>query len=143
MAVILSCSHYDEIQKNGKESQSHSSESHNQGMDCMSCHHEQGNEAYDRWWYVAGTVFLSDGTPAPSSGAIELWTKPGRSGEKIYTLQIDAKGNFYTQKIIDFKGGVYPVLVANSGTITAMSTSTLNLACNSCHGISTERLTVN
>jgi hypothetical protein len=132
--VVQSCSHYDEIQQNGMESTA-DGDSHNAGRNCMSCHHEAGNEAYGLWWYIAGTAFKDDHHVANSGGTVELWTQPNRNGEHLYTLKIDRSGNFYTQKIINFKRGFYPVLISPNGDIKAMTTQITEGACNSCHGI--------
>jgi hypothetical protein len=132
--TFQSCSHYDEIQKNALES-SVNGDSHNSGQNCMSCHHEKGNEAASKWWYIAGTAFDANLNRAGSGGMVELWTEPNRTGVKIYTLPIDRSGNFYTQKIINFQGGFYPVVIGNTGNINAMTTQTTEGACNSCHGV--------
>jgi hypothetical protein len=133
--VISSCSHYDEIQKNPKESKANDDESHNTGNDCMSCHNKSGSEAASEgYWNVAGTVFFNN-NPL-NNATIELWSEPNGGGYKIYTLTSDKKGNFYTNKIIDFKGGCYPV--AKKGNITKYMNSKFlgKISCNNsgCHG---------
>jgi cytochrome c553 len=137
---IASCSHYDEIMKSGKES-TYSSKSHNAGQNCMTCHNSGSDlsEAVREggWWNVAGTVYGGNGKD------IELWTGPNRTGELIHTLQIDRSGNFYSAKIIQFKTGVYPVLVKKDESTKEMSTSTLIGACNSCHGKTTDAIKTN
>jgi len=141
--AIQGCSHYDDIMKNGKESAADGS-SHNAGRNCMECHHDASNEASEenRWWYFAGTVF-DQGTPAASAGHIELWTRPGRSGKLLYKVPVDRSGNFYTAKIFSFEGGFYPVFVSNTGALKEMTTKTAEGACNSCHGVSEPRITIN
>jgi cytochrome c553 len=134
MLVIISCSHYDDIMKNGKES-TYSSKSHNAGQNCMNCHNgSEYSEAVREggWWHVAGTVVGGSGKD------IELWTEPNRKGELVYKLQIEPSGNFYTSKIVDFKTGVYPVVVKKDGSFKEMSTSITMGACNSCHGATTD-----
>jgi len=135
-SFILSCSHYDEIMKNGKES-AYSSRSHNAGKNCMGCHNgSEYSEAVREggWWHVAGSTFGGNGKD------IELWTGANRTGELVYKLQIDRSGNFYTAKIVDFKTGVYPVMIHKDGSMHAMSSAITIGACNSCHGVSTDRL---
>jgi hypothetical protein len=139
--VLQSCSHYDDIMKNAQESTS-TEKSHDAGRDCMSCHHDNSNEASEKWWYVAGTVFEDDKKVSEASGSIELWTKPSRSGELLNKLPVDQSGNFYTAKIFSFKGGFYPVYVGNNGKVKEMSTKTSNGSCNSCHGITEEEIEV-
>ncbi len=140
--MVQSCSHYDEIMKNAIES-TVNGDSHNAGKNCMSCHHDAKNEAHEKWWYIAGTAYDNASAPARSGGSVELWTKPNRTGEKVYELKIDGSGNFFTQKIINFKGGFYPVVIANNGNIKAMTTQTVQGACNSCHGVTEGVITIN
>lgn len=139
--TLQSCSHYDEIMKNGKES-SPGENSHNAGRNCMSCHNDNSNEASEKWWYVAGTVFKDDKKVSEASGSIELWTQPNRAGELLYKLPVDKSGNFYTAKIINFKGGFYPVFVGNNQKTKEMTTKTSNGSCNSCHGVTEEEIEV-
>lgn len=138
VAIFAGCSHYDELQKNGKESKANSSESHNAGQNCMTCHNGgQFDEAVREggWWNIAGTVYKSGGATA-SEGTVELWTGPGRTGSFVYKLPIDAKGNFYTSKVVDFKGGFYPVLLDKDGNVKKkMDDKTSIGACSSCHGV--------
>lgn len=137
--VIISCSHYDEIMKNGKES-TYKSKSHNAGANCMTCHNgSEYSEAVREggWWHVAGTVVGGNGKD------IQLWTGPNCTGELVYKLQIEPSGNFYTAKIVDFKTGVYPVLIKKNGDTTYMSTRITMGACNSCHGVSTDKINSN
>jgi hypothetical protein len=141
--VLQACNHYDEIMKNGKES-SVNEKSHNAGRGCMSCHHDNGNEASEKWWYVAGTVY-SGGSPAANSGFIELWTDSNRTGEMLYRVPVDRAGNFYTAKIFNFKGGFFPVYVSNSNTFKAMQSKTTDGSCNNsgCHGGSQGYIDIN
>ena len=145
IAVISGCSHYDELQKNAKESVAGDDESHNAGQNCMSCHNKSGiNEAVldGGWWNIAGTAYQS-GSHA-REGSVELWTEANRTGALIYKLTIDDLGNFYTGKIVDFKGGAFPVLIDKNGNIKkAMQSSTVNGSCNSCHGINTPVISFN
>lgn len=140
MLIMASCSQYNKIQNDPEESALDSDESHNTGQNCMNCHNANGNEAVREggWWYVAGSVFDDNGGVAKSAGYIELWSGPNATGNIMYRLAIDEKGNFYTNRIIDFGRGLYPVLKKTDDKIEAhMSTSTKTGACNSCHGVST------
>lgn len=139
LLTVTACSHYDDIMANGKES-SYGGESHNSGQNCMRCHNEsEYSEAVleGGWWHVAGTVY------GGKAKDVELWTGPNRTGEKVYSLQVDPIGNFFTAKIVNFKGGVYPVVVKKDGSVKAMSTAINTGACNSCHGVTTESIRVN
>lgn len=143
--IVGSCSHYDDIQKNAKESMAGDDESHNSGQNCMSCHNQGGNSEAVReggWWNIAGTAYQSG--RVARDGSVELWTGPNRTGSLIYKLAIDELGNFYTGKIVNFKGGAFPILVDKNGNISkAMQSSTVNGSCNSCHGVSTSVISFN
>lgn len=143
---VYGCSHYDELQKNGKESKTGTAESHNAGQNCMRCHNKgEFSEAVlgGGWWNIAGTAYQASGNTA-QSGSVELWTGPQRTGKLAYRLSIDALGNFYTAKVVNFYGGVYPVLVNEDGSIAkSMPEPTTTGACNSCHGVTTDRIQFN
>ncbi len=133
--VFFSCSHFDEIQKDIKESPS-GEESHNSGQNCGYCHNKEGiTEA--PWWNISGTVYYPNGTPH-SNAKIQLWEKQNRQGKLIKSLQSDSKGNFYTNQIINFNNGCYIVL--SSGTDTLMIQTFNGGSCNACHGISTGKI---
>ena len=139
------CSHYDELQRNGKESASGDDESHNFGLDCMSCHNIKPSEAYREggWWRIAGSVANEDGSGPFTNATIELWSEPDRSGVLYYTLQVDAKGNFYTEKIVDYNGTCFPAVVNNeTGEYESMNQAYHAGGCNSCHGITEELIHV-
>lgn len=83
-----------------------SNRSHNMGKDCMSCHKPGGGEAPT--WKVAGTVYNQDGTLTNPNSVIKLFTGPNGTGTLKYTLNLDAKGIFYSNKA-DFTGRLDPV----------------------------------
>jgi cytochrome c553 len=144
VVFTFQCSHYDELQKNGRES-SASGGSHNVGQDCMSCHNQHGNEAITEggWWNIAGSVFSDDGDAPFSNAKIELWSKPDREGTLYYTLEVDQNGNFYTEKIVKYNGSCFPVVVnLETGDYESMSSAYRSGGCNSCHGVSTDRIYV-
>lgn len=145
---VIACNHYDEIKASGRES-SALERSHNPGEDCGGCHNDNSNGASSNWWYFSGTAYNSNYSPAASGGRIELWTKISANaiatghldsislatGNRLYSVEIDRSGNFYTSKIINFEGGFYSRLVSNSGKDTIMIKPCLsNTSCNSCHG---------
>lgn len=133
---IIACSHYDELQQNGTVS-SAAEQSHNAGEDCMRCHHDADNEASERWWNIAGTVYRPGGAFASAAGTVQLWTGLRGTGTLLCSLPIDRSGNFYTEKIIDLKGGYFPIVIAGSDTF-AMSEKVTGTdqykSCNNCHG---------
>lgn len=135
VVTILSCSHYDELERNGKESKHGAAESHNFMQDCMSCHNERGNEAafIGGWWNIAGSSYAEDGSLPGKKGFVELWSQPNRTGTKYATFEMDDLGNFYSEKIIDYNGNCFPVLVSESGSFVSMSSTFRGGGCNGCH----------
>jgi cytochrome c553 len=138
----ISCSHYEQLQQNLVASESGDDESHNFGENCGSCHNVNGNEAVLEagWWTVSGSVSNTQGR-AQKNAVVELWEKPNKQGSLIKRLEVDDLGNFYTNQIINFKGGVYPSITTNNQTIS-MGTTFNGGSCNSCHGITTTKLTI-
>jgi hypothetical protein len=129
--VIISCSHYDELQSNGDVSSANGN-SHNAGRNCMQCHHDSKNEASEKWWYVAGSI-----AGAQKGGVVQLWTERNARGNLLLSLPIDQSGNFYTEKIIDFKGGYYPIIIHGTDTLKMLEQvngASLSRSCNDCHG---------
>lgn len=112
------------------DSKSGSTESHNMGQNCMNCHKPGGGEAPA--WKVAGTVYNEALTTTNSNATVKLYTGPNETGTLKYTIQVDAKGNFYTTSAIDFTGGLYPSVTGATSTYS-MSTPIETGACNSCH----------
>lgn len=134
---ITACTHGDKPQ-NLKESSPSTRESHNFGQNCLSCHQDAGSEAAEEGrWTVAGSV-SNDGSssqPTNAGGSIELWTSSDRQGTMIYSIPIDQKGNFYTNKTLAVSNGVYPVIVnGSSGQWDSMSSVCTSGGCNGCHG---------
>ena len=128
--IIVACSHYDSLEKSGEESKA-DGKSHNAGKDCMSCHNSSSNEASENWRNVAGTIYKSNSPLSNSS--VQLWSEPGGKGFKIASLVSDKSGNFYTEKIIDFKGGCYPIAINGTDTLFMDESKYNGGGCNSCH----------
>jgi hypothetical protein len=123
------------------DSKSGSSESHNMGQNCMNCHKPGGGEAPA--WKVAGTVYNEALTATNSNATVKLYTGPNQTGTLKYTIEVDAKGNFYTTSAIDFTGGLYPSVTGAISTYS-MSTPIESGACNSCHnGVIRSKIWVN
>jgi len=61
----------------------------------------------------------------------------------IATIEVDASGNFFTTESVDFSGGLYPSVISTSGQSSYMSASVNTGDCNSCHGITVDRIFVN
>jgi hypothetical protein len=133
----FSCNHYDQLTVNN--SSNNTSRSHNVGKDCMSCHKKGGGG--EGWFNVAGSAFQSNNAAAQNI-SVKLYTQANGTGNLVKEIQGDLLGNFYTTDIIPFGQGLYPVVEYN-GNQHFMSGSITKGACNSCHGISTTKITVN
>lgn len=137
LVALFSCNHAkqhtDNISQHGK------SHSHNMGQNCMSCHKKGGNG--DGWFYIAGTAYSNSGTNYAQDVTLLMYTEPDGAGIVKHTVEGDSKGNFYTTDIIGFGNGLYPAIVYNNDT-SFMSGSISHGACNSCHGVSTNKITV-
>lgn len=120
-------------------SSSTSNKSHNMGQNCMKCH-KSGGEGKG-WFQAAGTVYHSNGTTTNPNAIVRLYTEPNGGGELVATIEVDKKGNFYTTEDIDFSAGLYPQLEGMNNT-KYMSVPTITGACNSCHGVTEAKLTV-
>lgn len=109
--------------------------SHNMGQNCMNCHRNGGQG--DGWFTAAGTMYKADLINFQPNTTVYLYTGPNASGNLVATLNVDAKGNFFTTNAIDFSSGLYPVAKGPSGTLHYMSQVTRTGACNGCHNGST------
>lgn len=112
-------------------------ESHNEGMDCMACHGNGGEG--EGWFTVAGTVYDSTLVVTYANATVNLYTGPAGTGDLKYTIEADARGNFYTTEKVKFKTGLYPSITGATGT-KYMSTPITVGNCNSCHGSTTAKL---
>jgi hypothetical protein len=132
-----SCSKENENGSETKVSTYTSNKSHNMGQNCMSCHKQGGSG--EGWFNVAGTVYDSLLTNTYPKATVNLYTGPNGTGTLKYTLQVDAKGNFYTTGNIDLTGGLYAA-VQGTGTTKYMSASLTSGQCNSCHGVANDKI---
>lgn len=122
-------------------SQNGSNRSHNMGQNCMNCHKSGGPG--EGCFNAAGTVYDSLQTSTRANGTIRLYTGPNGTGSLAATIQIDGRGNFHTTDNINFGSGLYPAVVGSSGEIRYMGSTINQGACNSCHGVSNDRIWVN
>lgn len=110
------------------------------GQNCMDCH-KQGGDG-EGWFTAAGTVYDSaDKAPLPN-GIVKLYSGRNATGSVVATIQVDAKGNFYTTEKIDFAPGLHPVVSDQATKTVYMADSTTSGSCNSCHGVSTPHIRV-
>lgn len=112
-------------------------ESHNMGMNCMSCHSKGGGG--EGWFEIAGTVYDTSFTRTYPDVTVRLYTGPNGTGKLKYTIEGDALGNFFTTKNAKFGTGLYPSIEGKTSTKYMSSPITI-VACNSCHGNSTGKL---
>jgi hypothetical protein len=140
LTTLQSCSSENEY-GNITNSTSGSNASHNAGRNCMDCHKPGGGEAPQ--WKVAGTVYNDAHTATNPNATVKLYTGPDGTGTLVATIQVDAKGNFYTTNNVNFSAGLYPSVTGATAT-NSMSSSITTGACNSCHdGVSRSRISVN
>ena len=135
--IIPSCEKEGEGKNEKKISMHGGEESHNMGLNCMECH-KSGGEGKG-WFIVAGTVYDSTLLSTLANMTIKLYTEADGGGQLKYTIEGDAKGNYYTTEDINFGGGLFPS-VEGPASIKYMSTSIKTGECYSCHGVTTDRL---
>ncbi len=114
--------------------------SHNMGQNCMNCHRSGGQG--EGIFQVAGTAYNAQKTATYSNATIKLWSGPNGTGTVKYTLQADTKGNFYTTSGVNFGSGLYPSVQGTNG-VNYMSSAITTGQCNSCHGVTTDRIWTN
>ena len=134
---FIACSKEDEGGNATKVSSYGSQQSHNMGRNCMDCH--ASGSSGEGWFNVAGTVYDSLLTSTLPNGTIYFYTDANATGTLKYTIQVDAKGNFYTTNNIDFSTALYPVVKGKSSN-QMMSSGITTGQCNSCHGVSTDKI---
>lgn len=117
-----------------------STDSHNVGTACLSCHNSGGSNPY--WFYIAGTVYKPDESSLNPNSTIYLFTSVNGGGTLAAYLPVDGIGNFYTTTMFTFGSGLYPGVKSSSGETRYMQSSTKNGDCNSCH-IALKRIIVN
>lgn len=137
--VIVSCKR-DKNCGESNISEAGDDDSHNMGRNCMSCHTEGGDG--EGCFNAAGTAYYGSGS-THSNVVVKLFTQPNGQGSLRATIYGDSKGNFYTTDEIDFSGGLYPAVYGESSEVEYMGSTITTGACNSCHGVSEDKITVN
>jgi cytochrome c553 len=107
--------------------------SHNAGKNCISCHGE---------FNLAGTVYNKNLSSPMTGATINVYSQPGGTGTLLATVTSDNSGNFYTEKNINFDPGVYISIKSTSGTVVNKTPAVTSGACNSCHGGSTSKISI-
>ena len=115
-----------------------STRSHNVGEDCKRCHDTGGPG--QGVFTVAGTVY-SGSSPAPNT-TVYLYSDQNYSN-RVLTLEVDGRGNFYTVQSVaelvpngnGLVQGVFVAVKGADGQTRRMSgrISTGSSSCNSCH----------
>lgn len=120
--------------------------SHRAGEKCMDCHVVGGSAETAAIFSAAGTAFKSDGS-VQTDATIKLYIHG--TNTLAASIATDDSGNFYTSTPVDglFTGngavtGV-DVEAAGPGGSRNMPGLVTNGNCNSCHGDSVGRITVN
>lgn len=134
MAVLISlnaCNHdFDDDNEDENEmefSEHGDDESHNQGQDCMSCHTTGGVE--DELFTVAGSLFKGNQNVSFNSATVVI---KNSTGDELTEIEVDAKGNFYTNKNIDFTEDIFTEVRYQNDTLVMISKISHG-SCNTCH----------
>jgi hypothetical protein len=107
--------------------------------DCMNCHNPNGGGS--GCFRVGGTAFDSISPDSLVQNAVvRLYTQPNGQGELVVTLQVDKSGNFYTTGPVSFGSGLYPSITNSMGNVRYMPNATTTGACNSCHGVTNNKI---
>ena len=114
-----------------------SNESHNAGLNCMTCHKIGGSG--EGFFNIAGTVYDTSLAHIYPNSLLKLYSGPNATGELKHQIEVDAKGNFYSTEEINFDAGLYVSLTGSIST-EHMFTKLPNGQCNSCHGNNIDRI---
>lgn len=112
---------------------------HNAGNNCMVCHKAGGQG--EGIFTAAGTVYKVGTSTGVNGATIKLYANADASGTPLATMTSNESGNFYTKSSIDFGTGLYVKVTTANGT-TSMGSSITQGACNGCHGVVTDKITV-
>jgi len=137
MMVIQSCESDDDDEYEKMVSKYNLMESHKMGQNCISCH-KSGGEG-EGWFNLAGTVYDSQTSSTYPNATLKLYNAPNGAGSLVGTIEVDGLGNFYTTNDIDFGSGLY-VSVSGETSTKYMVSPVTSGQCNSCHGVSTDRI---
>jgi len=130
---LISC---DNAKKN-LISQHGQSKSHKAGRECLECHRSGGSGSGN--FALAGTVYQSDGISVYPNASIQIWTESMASGTILETIEVDAKGNFFTTDPIEINSGYFFAAVDNNLAAHMLAPVT-NGACNDCHDSQNSRI---
>ena len=133
---LVSCDD-DDFENKTRISSYNSSDSHKTGQNCMDCHKPGGSG--ESVFTIAGTVYDSTLMSVLPGATIKLYTDSNGAGTLSATIQVDKFGNFYTTEYVDFENGLY---ASAEGDLTTkfMNSTVMTGECNSCHGVTTDRM---
>ena len=83
--------------------------------------------------WVVGLVGLTVEIDAGSNGG----------GSLVASIEVNKNGIFYTNQSINIAAGLYPAIVGETGIVHYMPMAATYGGCNSCHGITAERIWAN
>lgn len=113
---------------------------HYQGMDCISCHGENGSSEEareEKLLQSAGTLFTEQNASDLTLGAYlaDFSVRLYKSGEEINYVQGEGDGNFYTKTIIEGSGFIAQVRDSDDVEIIASGAThgEDTMRCNQCH----------
>ncbi len=112
--------------------------SHNEGENCMSCHHPDTEAPC---WEIGGTAFHPGGVTTLPNATLLLFSGPLGQGTLLDSIDFDGLGNVYTSEAVQFGIGIFPAVLTPAGDTAFMNQSIRDGACNRCHGVTTERIT--
>ncbi len=135
--IFQSCNKEIENNNETKISSQGTDNGHNMGQNCMNCHKPGG--AGEGVFTIAGTVYDSLKTNTFPDATVKLYSGPNGTGTLKYTIMANASGNFYTTQNLDFGIGLYPS-VQGPKTTMFMPTAITTGQCNSCHGVSADKI---
>lgn len=112
---------------------------HNVGNDCLVCHKAGGGG--DGVFTAGGTVYKTGTLLGAAGVTIKLYSSAEGTGTPVVTMTSEVSGNFHSQSPINFGAGLYAKITSSTGS-SSMMTPVTSGACNSCHGVTQEKITV-
>ena len=112
---------------------------HNVGNDCLVCHKAGGGG--EGVFTAGGTVYKVGTSIGATDATIKLYSNAEGTGTPVVSMTSAVGGNFYSQSSINFGSGLYVRVTSAKGTSSMISPITTG-GCNSCHGSSTGKITV-
>lgn len=109
-----------------------STDSHNAGEDCIECHDKNGDTNIE--FSIAGTIYRTNTDQAYPNVLLNLYNSVDIEDIPIETIEVDGKGNFYSNIPIDWQIGYYASITSDY-QMRMMNGIVYNGSCNFCHGV--------